>query len=232
MVKVNSGLSKVDRITFYDSKIGATAIRLPNGKIEIRYEKKNVTMYAVLVILGLFSIISLLKSFIIMPYITNHTTMLYVYFAPTAFYVFLLVASIKEMRSDGDNLLRNHGAEHMVFRAYKKLKRIPTISEVKNFSRINSQCGINIYSSFIMAQIIGFFVYRYAGYIIPEVWLVVVPVCFNCIFPFNLIGNIAQFWTTSKPKDENIILAIVAMIALEYGSLHGEVIESIDNSKN
>lgn len=228
MVKVNSGQSKVDRITFFNSKIGATAIQLPNGEIKIEYEKKNITITQILVVLGLFSTISIFKSFLIVPYINNTSAMVYIYLIPTAIYVLLTVSAINDMRKKGnENQLKNHGAEHMVYRAYKKLKRIPTISEAKKFSRINSECGINIFSAFITAQIIGFFVYQHTGFVIPEALLVIVPALMSSVFPFNVLGNMAQFLTTSKPGDANIYLAITAMTALERRSLLGEIVDSL-----
>lgn len=227
MVKINSGQSKVDRITFYSSKVGAAAIQLPNGKIKVEYQQKNITVFQVLVVLGLFSVISLFKSFLIIPYINSNTSMVYIYLIPAAIYSLLVFTSIKEVRKKGqENLLKNHGAEHMVYKAYKELKRMPTISEVKKFSRISSQCGINIYSAFITAQLMGFLVYRYLGYVIPEALLVIIPILMASSFPFNVLGNIAQLLTTSKPDDANISLALTAISALERKVLLGEIVDS------
>lgn len=230
MVKVSSGKSEVDRITFYDSKIGATAIQHSDGEIEIKYEKKNVTMQQVTIVIGLFLIVSLFKSFGIMPFINNESSMVYLYLLPALFYFLLAIAAIKAVRKKGnENLLRNHGAEHMVFSAYKKLKRLPTIEETKRFSRINRSCGVTIFSAFFTSQLIGFFVYRYANYQISEWILFLVPLCFGNIFPFNTLGKLAQFWTTSKPNDANINLAITAMSALERRNLLGNLVDSFVN---
>jgi len=35
------------------------------------------------------------------------------------------------------------------------------------------------------------------------------------IFPLNVLGKFAQFFTTSRPEDKNIELAITAVSALE-----------------
>lgn len=216
MVNVSSGKSDVDRITFYDSKIGATAIQHSNGEIEIKYEKKNVTVQQVAIVLAIFLGASLFKAFGIMPFIDNETPMVYLYLLPAIFYLFLTVTAIKSVRKKGnENLLRNHGAEHMVFSAYKKLKRVPSIEEAKRFSRINRNCGVTIFSAFFTAQLIGFFVYKYTNNQISEWILFLVPLLFGNIFPFNTLGKLAQFWTTSKPNDTNINLAITAMSALE-----------------
>ena len=102
----------------------------------------------------------------------------------------------------------------------QKLKRIPTIEETKKFSRINKNCGIWIFSAFITAQLIGFGAYKFANYQIPEWILYVVPLLIGSYFPFNVMGKIAQFWTTSKPNDQNIELAISALCALEKRNLY------------
>lgn len=223
MVKVNGGNSKIDRITFTDSTVNATAIQMPDGEIKVEYEEKNVIGVSVLKALGMFIFISLLKSFLILPHISNNAITVYFYLIPATIYLLLSFIAIKEMRKKGnENQLRNHAAEHMVHKAYEKLKRIPTISEAREFSRIHYSCGINIFSAFITAQLIGFFVYRYTGYVISEIWLVIVPILCSSIFPFNVLGKIGQFWTTSKPNDSNIKLAITAIKALEEKVLLAE----------
>ena len=230
MVNVSSGNSEVDRITFYDSQIGATAIQHSDGEIEIKYEKKNVTLQQVLIVLGLFLFISLFKVFGIMTFIDNETSMVYLYLLPALFYFLLPVIAIKKVRKKGnENLLRNHGAEHMVSSAYKKLKRVPSIEEAKRFSRINRNCGVTLFSAFFTAQLIGFIVYKYADYQISEWILFLVPLFFRTFFPFNTLGKLAQFWTTSKPNDANINLAITAMSALERRYLLENLINSFVN---
>lgn len=229
MLKLSSGKSDVDRITFYDSKYGATAIRKDDGEIKIEYETNNVTISQILIVFGLFLGISLFKAFAIMPFIDNQSNMVYLYLIPAVIYFLLMLAVIKGMREKGNEILRNHGAEHMVFSAYKKLKRIPTIEETKKFSRINKNCGIWIFSAFITAQLIGFGAYKFANYQIPEWILYVVPLLIGSYFPFNVMGKIAQFWTTSKPNDQNIELAISALCALEKRNLISDLANSLVN---
>lgn len=217
MLKLSSGKSEKDRISFYTSENGATAIRGEDGTIDIKLGKENVDLAkALTVIFVIFGTLSLIKAYIIMPLIKNATIAVGWYFIPTAVYVFLTIVSIIVVRkTGGKELLKNHGAEHMVFTAYKKLKRVPTIEEAKRFSRINKACGVTIYSAFITAQIIGFVVYIKTGFVISELILFMVPLLFQTVFPLNLLGKLAQFFTTTKPEDKNIELAIAAVSALE-----------------
>lgn len=217
MLKLSSGKSDKDRISFYTSDIGATAIRNKKGEITIEYEKKNVSIIrAVTVLLGIFGTLSLVKALVLIPLIKNKIIGTVWYLIPTFFYLFLTVISIIIVRKDGGKeILRNHGAEHKVFAAYTKLGRIPTVEEANQFSRINKACGATIYSAFITTQLIGFIVYIQTSYVISEILLFFIPLLFSTIFPFNFIGKLVQFFTTSRPKKHNIELAIAALSALE-----------------
>ena len=100
----------------------------------------------------------------------------------------------------------------MIINAYNHLKSIPTIEETKNFSRFSFLCGSNVAPSLIVAQLIGYSVFIYTGYIIPEILLFIIPHLFPGIF---LVGFFVQLFTTQKPRDENIELAIAAILELE-----------------
>lgn len=65
-----------------------------------------------------------------------------------------------------------------------------------------------------------------ANYQISEWILYVVPLLIGNCFPFNVIGEFAQFWTTSKPNDRNIELAISALCALEKRNLISDLANS------
>ena len=68
---------KINQITFYDSKYGATAIQKYDGEIKIEYEIKNITISQILVFFGFFLGISLFKAFVIMPFIDSQYNMVY-----------------------------------------------------------------------------------------------------------------------------------------------------------
>ena len=50
---------------------------------------------------------------------------------------------------------------------------------------------------------------------IPEIIVFLNSIIVPYTFPFNLLGIIAQFFTTSEPEESNIELAIAALSALE-----------------
>ena len=132
------------------------------------------------------------------------------------FFLLLTITNIIQIKlNDGEQFLKNHGAEHMVYTAYKALKRVPSIAEAKKFSRFNKHCGSTYISALITAQIIGFIVFCTTGFVIPEFLLIIVPVLISDIFPFYIIGYFIQLFTTKKPDDDNLRLAISALYGTE-----------------
>jgi uncharacterized protein YqhQ len=119
------------------------------------------------------------------------------------------------MIRDDKNTMRNHGAEHMVFNAYNKLKRIPTIHEATSFSRISRFCGTNYYSAFIFTHIISLLVYILFNYHISEMIIFFIAIFSKSLPPVCVFGLLAQYLNTSKPENENLELAIAALTELE-----------------
>lgn len=216
MLNISGGKSEKNRISFYTKSFQATAIRKENGEIYCECGKKETkNLKQKITFLCIIGIILLIKSKVLIPLIENNTIDIIWYFVPMFFYIALTIFSIICIRvTGGKELLRNHAAEHMTVSAYNKLKRIPTVREVKKFSRINRCCGISIYSALITGQIISFIIFFYADFKISEILLLLISLFFATIFPFNVLGKFGQLFTTSKPNKENIELAIAALKSL------------------
>lgn len=224
MLKLTGAESEKDRISFFTKHYSATAIRNENNEITIEFKKVIISKKNIVSILVIFGSPSLLKAFMLIPLIENKLLGIGCYLIPMFFFSLFAIIGIIDVRKNcGEEFLRNHGAEHKVFSAYEKLERVPTIQEVSKFSRINKSCGATIFSAFITVQLIGFIVYSLTSYIIPEIILFVVPLFFKTIFPLNLLGKAAQFFTTREPKKENIELAIASLSALEHKELLGDM---------
>ena len=217
MIPITSGKSEKDRITYYSGSDGISAIKEEDGTITLKHVEENVAFKkALIVFLVFFVILSIIKVLFIVPAIKNNSIGIIWYFIPTFFYVILSIWSIYNCRKNlGINGIKNHGAEHKVNLAYLKLKRVPNIDEAKSFSRINKACGIIIFSSFIISQLICFIIFIISGYyIIPEIVLFILTIFLQTCFPFNLLGKLAQFFTTSEPEEENLELAISSLSKL------------------
>lgn len=218
MVELTGGQSREDRISFTVSNDVATAIRKSNNEIEIKFGKELQPSPAIVeIILGIiFWTITFIKACIIVPLIKKGILATEFYLIAAFTYLLIAIIAIIKFRiTEGKETLKNHAAEHKVFLAYNKLKRVPTIEEAKTFSRINRKCGITIYSGFITIQIIAFIIYIYTGCMISEIILFIGALLLRSKFPFNILGKFAQLFTTSEPDNDNIELAISAVSALE-----------------
>lgn len=60
---------------------------------------------------------------------------------------------MKVLNSDEKKVARYHSAEHMVLNAYRKLGKVPSLDEIKTFSRFSKYCGSRVLMSKIIAYI-------------------------------------------------------------------------------
>ncbi len=229
-ITISKGRSEVDRIMFADSSNNTgTAIRKANGEIEteyksaeqIRKELKKELITSKMILATIFNIfwlfgLPIIKGYFINPMIKNNSINIAFYLISTVFLITLTFIGVISLYKQGSEIRKNHGAEHKVYAAYKKLGYIPTVQKAQCFSRICNVCGATIYSALITGQLIGFIVYICTGFMIPEKLLFLVPFLLHSIFPFNFLGKLVQFITTKEPDDSNIELAISAIRTLQY----------------
>lgn len=123
--------------------------------------------------------------------------------------------SIKLKNSKDYDLGKFHSAEHMVCNAYEKLKKIPTLEEAKQYSRIHKRCGSNTAISnflFIVALICSFpFLFIRPNYIII---LIIIAVIYSINYKFNIF-RVFQLLITNKATEKELLLAIEGLKAFE-----------------
>lgn len=112
---------------------------------------------------------------------------------------------------------RFHGAEHMALNAYNELQRIPTLDEIKKFSRFSRHCSsqsqlitqLGIFLFIIIA--ILFYSYNYFLFmgIILAIGAFLLTIRKSNRFIF------LQVFFVSKPTDKELLLAITALEELE-----------------
>lgn len=209
MFTLSSARSEKDRISFFSKNIGITAMRDEKGDIIFMKSEEDLKGIVFFIIFAI--ICTSIKRCIIIPLIEKEILNTNWYMISLVIYFIFTIISVIVIRSEGEELRKNHGAEHMVCSAYRKLKKVPSLKETKRFSRISKSCGVSLYSAAITAEIIGFIVFKYIGYQIPEIILLSIPIFLKKFFPFNLIGKFIQLFTTAKPDNSNIILALSAL---------------------
>lgn len=111
--------------------------------------------------------------------------------------------------SKGDSF-KFHSAEHMILNAYHKLKRVPSLEELRDFSRFDNTCGTN--SQFI--TLINSTILLIITFTINN------PLCCIILFLFNfaisvvsLCGglNFLQLLTTRTSTDRELLVAIAGL---------------------
>lgn len=102
-----------------------------------------------------------------------------------------------------------HAAEHMIVNAYRKLHRVPSIEELRKYSRFNSLCGTNLSLAilfFCIPYLIGyFFKLDYSLY-------AMIIIILELSLPLGLF-NFVQVFVTKKPTDKELNVAIEGLKA-------------------
>ena len=220
MIKLEGGSSSKNKITFHTEKIEATATRTKNGEIEITYNIKKNDNYTKKEFI-LATIFLLVAAFIESQTLT--ALMRYLDFLKAWYFIPILLYSIPfsalvsyiKFRSDSNYFTQNHAAEHMVNQAYLSLKRLPTVEEVKHFSRFTKNCGSSLYSSLVIGHIIAYVLFLAFDITVPHLITFTFSLALSRFFPFYTLGLLAQFFTTQKTNNESIELALAALKALE-----------------
>lgn len=108
------------------------------------------------------------------------------------------------------NMYKFHAAEHMAINAYKKLKRVPSLGEIREYSRFDNSCGTNAttqsFISFILMFLCTFInnqLYRIIGMISVNI---IVFILLQCGFL-----NFLQKWTTIVPTEKELSVAIAGL---------------------
>ncbi len=108
------------------------------------------------------------------------------------------------------NAYKFHSAEHMVLNAYRKLKRVPTIEEIHQYSRFSNSCGTNgttlMVMDFTLMSLCTFIrnpLYCFIGMLFVQI---IVFILLQCGFL-----NFLQEFTTIIPTDKELNVAIAGM---------------------
>ena len=123
---------------------------------------------------------------------------------------------MKVLNSEEKKLARYHSAEHMVLNAYHKLGKVPSLEEIKTFSRFSKYCGCRVLTSKIIEDIpttlaIAFY---------AEIHFI--PYILICIFSY-IIGRkllkkdfikVEQILFTEPPTDLELEVAIKGLETL------------------
>lgn len=114
------------------------------------------------------------------------------------------------VRKRTKNAYKFHAAEHMVLNAYGKLKRVPSIEEIRQYSRFDKDCGTNSVTQIIMNYTLMFL----CTFISNQLYMLLGMLFINIIvFILMQCGflNFLQKFTTIIPTDKELKVAIAGM---------------------
>lgn len=226
--------SKRNGIVFYSKtldKLGLEAYYDENGKIQTRnihtsandfddflemlYCEKKISNKIIYVINVFIFLLGAILFILLKNYGFFGAAILFVTFSEKIFNFINFSISVKSKNSEDYSLGKFHSAEHMVCKAYEKLKRIPTLDEAKKYSRFHKRCGSKITISnffFIIALTCCFpFLFLSAKYLIL---LVIVALIFYANNNFNIL-RVLQILITNKATEKELLLAIEGIKAFE-----------------
>ena len=116
--------------------------------------------------------------------------------------ILFIVALVKEK-----DMHKFHAAEHMVLNGYEKLKRVPSMDEIKKYSRFHNSCGTNIITGVVLTLVMMF-----GCTYIPNPMYMVMGMLISIIMVQVLsdkgLLNFGQYMTTKKPTEKELLVAI------------------------
>lgn len=136
------------------------------------------------------------------------------------------------------NTARFHSAEHMSINAYQQLQRIPTLEEVKKFSRFSPFCGSMLKIRRLVLILLGVVFILCGGFFKPFVYfglILFIPLIVLFTEKIGLLKYL-QIFFTSTPTDLELNVAIKGLEAYEHmekeasnnvSNIHKHVVGSI-----
>ena len=137
-----------------------------------------------------------------------------VYFSIFASFDFFRLAKIsykmKSKKGSERSTAKYHAAEHMAINAYEKLQRIPTLDEVKTFSRFSENCGSQkIFGKIIYNTLISFALAFVASWNVCVYLVLVIAIAVLAEFVKHKgYLRFLQVLITNVPSDSELEVAI------------------------
>lgn len=182
---------------------------------------ENMKKFIILILKGLPSKIIFIILFI---WLMNKNPILgirflFIGYAFIALSIFAIDNFIERKREK--NVFKFHSAKHMLINAYRKLKRVPSLEEIREYSRFDNDCSTNLVTQTVISFVLMFFVtfisnsfYSLIGIIVSNT---IVLILLQCSFL-----NFLQKWTTIVPTDRELSVAIAGLNAWIENEKKGE----------
>jgi uncharacterized protein YqhQ len=222
-LKIDHATSFYDDISFYSKrhkKCIARASITEDGivtfygkKEEISTEKKSFAqafaMWAGIITLSIALFILLVwLVYILKP--KNEYGFLLFLMSVFTIAVFVIRTTIDRHTKKGISSFKFHSAEHMAIQAMKKLQRVPTMEEIKCFSRFDKNCGTNLTTLLALNHLIISICFTFLN---GSLFLIVTSSCLLLTLLLKQLGclNFLQYLSTIPPSDRELKVAIAGL---------------------
>jgi len=168
--------------------------------------------------------VTLIFSGLILTIVTHNFFMLFsaIYFCclSSRELIDVLLSAI-EMRKKNDKnycIAEFHSAEHMAINAYEKLQRIPSLAEVKKFSRFSDKCGSRKDFNIIVYPFTVCVIWIITQYVTSPWFFFAIWSNYFLLLFLNSKFHILKFLQvifTKPPSDEQLMLAIEGLRQFE-----------------
>lgn len=209
-LKLAGGSSSTNSVTFFLKKVdkGVQAIRQEDGTIVTKEVSSTGNNRTVSNFVLVFLIFSIFREFSILLNLPG-----WLYHVPTFVSTGLFLISTLCTLSDRE-MRMYHGAEHKVTHWHSKKNKSINVESVRRCSRIHSHCTTNLLGTIATFQLVSSICFNIFNFHIPEIITAILPLFVYGIFPFNLLGLLAQIFTTADPTEDHILVAVTALSTL------------------
>lgn len=235
MSEIKQAYSKRNGIVFYSNDCPGMAVEayIENGEIKTQIvpkgflnfierfgvyynEPNNVTFKFNPKIVVFYDIMLIAISIFTMDFNLIFASFYFSFTTSFDLFIFLNIIYILKFGKE-KSVGRYHAAEHMAINAYNTLHRIPTVEEVKKFSRFSKNCGSerNIRNIIIFSSLSILFAINISKF---SFWLILLyPILFILMIldmKYSIL-RFLQILVTNKPTDLEIKVAIKGIEELE-----------------
>lgn len=120
------------------------------------------------------------------------------------------IVEVVTTKKQGEDTLKFHSAEHMVINAFDSLKRVPTLEEIRQYSRFSNFCGVNEFAKIII-NISFILICTFMRSPIGMLLSMLIAIGIVEIAGRNGFLNFLQIVTLAKPTDRELMVAIEGM---------------------
>ena len=210
-MKIESGVSTVDSISFRNGSIAVEARYVADGSINVKNyfiqdsKSKIITPFN---IINFFALITLILNigiyFLDLPKMINVIPII----IAGIFQIAILVSHHKK-----PEILRNHSVEHKIISAVNSYSRMTTMNDIKKAPKLAKECGTSVFMIYIAYKIVALIISIKFNIIVPEIIVYSIYRSTFLLFPIYYIGYLVQIFEFKEPEERNYKLGKAALDA-------------------